>query len=645
MMKIHIAAILAGTMLSSVALAQNYSAPYFSSLTLGTPLAVTSGGTGTATPSLVAGTNITISGSWPSQTINSTGGGSPGGSNGQIQYDNAGSFGGFTVSGDATLNTATGAITVTKSGGVAFGSAAFDNVGTSGATIPLLNGQNTWATSGPNWATFTTLYQGDLYNLGGLPTSSMDAHLAAGAVSMAQALVGAIDVPTSAVYSTFQNNGVAGYARASAANQPAVGVFGAGMVGGANAAAWGLNTLVTNSPTIISTTQTGSHANTLYSIEADVNIFQLPGGGSPVGHARGLAIFGGAEARMTDQYGIEVGSLSQANASTVYWDAGIVIDEAPNTAGILIGPKGTGSTSLPSQSLAFRSWNASSASLTAYVYTDLNGNLSFLPAAGTSGQSTFAGAVNTGALGATSATQYNGISLSNGTNFAAILSGYGAGNDGGTLALQTGGVAKSLISGNTGTTSYINNGAGLNIGGTAAAPAGSLVLGTPLTVANGGTGTATPALVAGTDVTITGSWPDQTINVSLGAGLTSSGGSATLDLNHINTFTGQQNAAQQTASGSTIAWNLNTQQSYQVTLTGGSTNTLSNPTNMVAGGTYVLELIQGGSGANIISTWGSDYKFPGGTKPTLSTAVNAVDFITCSSDGTHMFCVWQGNFQ
>jgi len=33
-------------------------------------------------------------------------------------------------------------------------------------------------------------------------------------------------------------------------------------------------------------------------------------------------------------------------------------------------------------------------------------------------------------------------------------------------------------------------------------------------VANGGSGTATPALVAGTNVSITGSWPNQTINSS-----------------------------------------------------------------------------------------------------------------------------------
>ena len=37
-------------------------------------LPVANGGTGTATPSLVAGTNVTLSGTWPNQTINSTGG-------------------------------------------------------------------------------------------------------------------------------------------------------------------------------------------------------------------------------------------------------------------------------------------------------------------------------------------------------------------------------------------------------------------------------------------------------------------------------------------------------------------------------------------------------------------------------------------
>jgi hypothetical protein len=40
------------------------------------------------------------------------GGSPPGGASGQIQYNNGGAFGGFTMSGDATLNTTTGAITI-----------------------------------------------------------------------------------------------------------------------------------------------------------------------------------------------------------------------------------------------------------------------------------------------------------------------------------------------------------------------------------------------------------------------------------------------------------------------------------------------------------------------------------------------------
>ena len=50
----------------------------FGSNTFSGTLAVANGGTGTATPALVAGTNVTITGTWPNQTINATGGGGSG---------------------------------------------------------------------------------------------------------------------------------------------------------------------------------------------------------------------------------------------------------------------------------------------------------------------------------------------------------------------------------------------------------------------------------------------------------------------------------------------------------------------------------------------------------------------------------------
>ena len=50
-------------------------------------LPVANGGSGTATPSLVAGTNVTITGTWPNQTVNASGGGGGGGSATTIEVD------------------------------------------------------------------------------------------------------------------------------------------------------------------------------------------------------------------------------------------------------------------------------------------------------------------------------------------------------------------------------------------------------------------------------------------------------------------------------------------------------------------------------------------------------------------------------
>lgn len=62
--------------------------------------------------------NISGAGNLPRPVPNSALTGVPGGTNGQIQYNNASNFGGFTASGDFTINTATGAGTVNKINGV-----------------------------------------------------------------------------------------------------------------------------------------------------------------------------------------------------------------------------------------------------------------------------------------------------------------------------------------------------------------------------------------------------------------------------------------------------------------------------------------------------------------------------------------------
>jgi hypothetical protein len=71
------------------------------------------GANAVTTPSQLAQyVNITL--------CNTTSGVPAGGSAGQLEFNNAGVLGGFTLSGDATLNTATGALTVTATNGQAF---------------------------------------------------------------------------------------------------------------------------------------------------------------------------------------------------------------------------------------------------------------------------------------------------------------------------------------------------------------------------------------------------------------------------------------------------------------------------------------------------------------------------------------------
>lgn len=96
------------------------------------------------------------------------------------------------------------------------------------------------------------------------------------------------------------------------------------------------------------------------------------------------------------------------------------------------------------------------------------------------------------------------------------------------------------------------------------------------------------------------------------------------------------------SDGANISWDLESNQVASVTLAGN--RTLDNPTNMVDGGTYILRVIQDGTGDRTLA-YGSAYKFPSGTAPVLTTGTpSAVDILTFVSDGTNMYGVFQGDF-
>jgi len=76
--------------------------------------------------------------------------------------------------------------------------------------------------------------------------------------------------------------------------------------------------------------------------------------------------------------------------------------------------------------------------------------------------------------------------------------------------------------------------------------------------------------------------------------------------------------------GATITPNFATSNNFSVTL--GGNRTLANPTNQTAGQSGVIVITQDGTGSRTLA-YGSNWKFPGGTAPTLTTTANAVDVL------------------
>jgi len=76
--------------------------------------------------------------------------------------------------------------------------------------------------------------------------------------------------------------------------------------------------------------------------------------------------------------------------------------------------------------------------------------------------------------------------------------------------------------------------------------------------------------------------------------------------------------------GATITPNMNNANNFSVTL--GGNRTLANPTNLTAGQSGVIVITQDGTGSRTLA-YGSNFKFPGGTAPTLTTTASAVDVL------------------
>ena len=110
------------------------------------------------------------------------------------------------------------------------------------------------------------------------------------------------------------------------------------------------------------------------------------------------------------------------------------------------------------------------------------------------------------------------------------------------------------------------------------------------------------------------------------------------------TFTaGQRGEITTLTDGANISVDLAASNNFEVTLAGN--RTLDNPTNIVAGQSGSIFIVQDGTGDRTLA-YGSYYDFAGGTAPTLTTrtasAVDRIDYIVRSATSIH--CVFTANY-
>ena len=109
------------------------------------------------------------------------------------------------------------------------------------------------------------------------------------------------------------------------------------------------------------------------------------------------------------------------------------------------------------------------------------------------------------------------------------------------------------------------------------------------------------------------------------------------------TFTAAQRGTIGTLTdGATITPDFATANNFTVTLAGN--RTIANPTNLTAGQSGSIFIVQDGTGSRT-AAWGSYWDFAGGTAPTLTTtaaAVDRVDYVVRSATSIHT--VFTGNY-
>ena len=158
---------------------------------------------------------------------------------------------------------------------------------------------------------------------------------------------------------------------------------------------------------------------------------------------------------------------------------------------------------------------------------------------------------------------------------------------------------------------------------------GSITGITDLAVADGGTGASTlTGIIKGSG---TSALTTATVGVDY-AGIDTA-----------QTFTkGQRGEITTLTDGATVTPDMADSNNFTLTL--GGNRTLANPSNLTAGQSGSIFIVQDGTGSRTLA-YGNQYDFIGGTAPTLSTAassVDRIDYVVRTTGSIH--CVFTANY-
>ena len=99
-------------------------------------------------------------------------------------------------------------------------------------------------------------------------------------------------------------------------------------------------------------------------------------------------------------------------------------------------------------------------------------------------------------------------------------------------------------------------------------------------------------------------------------------------------YTKAQNFDETTLADGVISWNLEDNQCAKVVMSQNCT--FGTPNYRKAGATYALTLVQDATGGRTV-TWDTEFKWEGGTAPTLASGANETTILCFYCDGTNLY--------